>query len=110
MQFTITYDLSFKPRWNEKSEDLPWSSNQNGADTSIVHASNGLSAFGHFRDSFKQEERSSILWCLPEPSAEAKEEVFGLKRFIRPADGPTSADGAILETKKESDLNDDESD
>ncbi len=66
-----------------------------GADTGIVHASNGLSAFGHFRDSHKQEEMPRIMFRLPEPSAEVKAEVLRIEALLRPADGPTPADEAI---------------
>ncbi|GAX10777.1 hypothetical protein FisN_UnNu010 [Fistulifera solaris] len=81
-----------------------------GADTSIVHSINGLSALGHFRDSHEQEERHRILFGLPEPSVELKEEVVRIEALLRPADGPTAADEAILETRKDADSNDDESD
>jgi hypothetical protein len=81
-----------------------------GADTNAVHAINGLSAFGHFRDSYKQAERSRILWGFPELTAEIKEEVSRIEVLLRPADGPTPDDEAILETKKESDSDDEVSD
>ncbi|GAX10778.1 hypothetical protein FisN_UnNu011 [Fistulifera solaris] len=80
-----------------------------GADTNAAHAINGLSAFGHFRDSNKRAERSRILWGYPELSVELKEEVSRIEALLRPADGPTPADEAIFETK-ESDSDDDESD
>ncbi len=73
-----------------------------GADKNMLYLLEGLSALGHFRETYRKEEMPRIMFGLPELSAEVKEEVVRMEPLLRPINGPTNTDDALLESKDES--------